>query len=299
MVAAATKKILVLHGYAQNANIFSKKLGAIRKQCKDVEMIFLDAPHVLTAADLFGDTPEALDSASDPTLTPRGWWKFADSTKTTYVGLEATLDFIRDTLKSMRFDGILGFSQGAGLATLITALVGTLCLRKFSSHRATSLKGRIFIRPSWSMDNHHTLLCKYLILSFLDQKLIVRRSEYCVSVSGFKPRDSISETVLSPGFSTPTLHILGKTDAIVTGERSKLILEVTLNKRVEEHEGGHFVPSKANWRKFLSAYLTEGPWADIPSPSSISVSAPPSGTVTPTTEAQMQAVVVPLVPPPV
>ncbi|ESK97162.1 ovarian cancer-associated 2 protein-like protein [Moniliophthora roreri MCA 2997] len=266
MVAAATKKILVLHGYAQNANIFSKKLGAIRKQCKDVEMIFLDAPHVLTAADLFGDTPEALDSASDPTLTPRGWWKFADSTKTTYVGLEATLDFIRDTLKSMRFDGILGFSQGAGLATLITALLE-----------------RPYLHPPFLVNGQppHPPF------------------EYCVSVSGFKPRDSISETVLSPGFSTPTLHILGKTDAIVTGERSKLILEVTLNKRVEEHEGGHFVPSKANWRKFLSAYLTEGPWADIPSPSSISVSAPPSGTVTPTTEAQMQAVVMPLVPPPV
>ncbi|KAK7033988.1 Family of serine hydrolases 3 [Paramarasmius palmivorus] len=250
MSTATTKKVLVLHGYAQNANIFSKRLAALRKQCKGVELFFLDAPHILQPVDLFGDTPESLDSASDPALTPRGWWKFSDSAKTQYVGIETTLDLIRDTLKSTRYDGVLGFSQGAALATLITALLE-----------------RPHLYPPFLIDGQspHPPF------------------QYCVSVAGFKARDPIGDTILSPGFSTPTLHILGKTDVIVTEERAKTILDVTINKRVEEHEGGHFVPSKANWRKFLSEYLREGPAVDIPSPSAISVSAPSSGTATPVT----------------
>ncbi|KAF9269458.1 FSH1-domain-containing protein [Marasmius fiardii PR-910] len=243
----ATKRVLVLHGYAQNANIFSKRLAALRKQCKGVELVFLDAPHVLKPVDLFGDTPDSLDSSSDPASTPRGWWKFEDSAKTVSVGLEETLSLIRDTLNASKFDGILGFSQGAGLATLIAAL----------------------------LENPHAYP-PFLV----DGQPPHPPLQYCVSVAGFKPNLSLSEAVLSPGFTTPTLHILGRTDVIVTEERSKSILDVTINSRVEEHDGGHFVPSKANWRKFLSDYLREGPEADLPSPGSMP-SAPPSGTATP------------------
>ncbi|ESK83977.1 ovarian cancer-associated 2 protein-like protein [Moniliophthora roreri MCA 2997] len=261
-----TKKVLVLHGYSQNANIFSKRLAALRKQCRGVEMIFLDAPHVLQPVDLFGDTPESFDGASDPasdpTLTPRGWWKFADSAKAKYVGIEATLDLIRDTLKTTRFDGVFGFSQGAALATLIAALLE-----------------RPHLYPPFLVDGHS----------------LHPPFQYCVSVAGFKARDPVGDTILSPGFSTPTLHILGKTDIIVTGERAKTILDLTINKRVEEHEGGHFVPLKANWRKFLSEYLREGPTANIPSPSAIPVSAPTSGAARPVS-AEDQA---PVVSPPV
>ncbi|KAM6502694.1 hypothetical protein JOM56_002671 [Amanita muscaria] len=33
------KTVLALHGYTQNANIFSKRLGALRKECgKDIEL---------------------------------------------------------------------------------------------------------------------------------------------------------------------------------------------------------------------------------------------------------------------
>ena len=66
--------------------------------------VFLDAPHILQPVDLFGDTPESLDSPSDPNLAPRGWWKFEDAAKTIVIGLEATLVLIRDTLHGSKFD---------------------------------------------------------------------------------------------------------------------------------------------------------------------------------------------------
>lgn len=81
---------------------------------------------------------------------------------------------------------------------------------------------------------------------------------------------------------TPTLHIIGKNDIVVIEERSRKLIEVSANSRVEEHEGGHFVPSRGDWRKFIVEFL-RNPFNNAPSPGMASVSAPPSGTATPTT----------------
>ena len=45
---------------------------------------------------------------------------------------------------------------------------------------------------------------------------------------------------------------------------------------------GHFVPSKANWRNFLKAYLKD-PLGDVPSPGPAAGSQPASGAATPVT----------------
>jgi hypothetical protein len=50
---------------------------------------------------------------------------------------------------------------------------------------------------------------------------------------------------------TPTLHIIGKNDTIVTPTRSQTLIDRCTNGRVEEHDGGHWIPSKATWRSFL------------------------------------------------
>jgi hypothetical protein len=46
---------------------------------------------------------------------------------------------------------------------------------------------------------------------------------------------------MSPSYSTPTLHVIGRNDVIVIEERSKVLLEVSANKRVEEHDGGVYL----------------------------------------------------------
>ena len=62
--------------------------------------------------------------------------------------------------------------------------------------------------------------------------------EFCVSVSGFRLNDPFSLELLVPRYSTPTLHVLGKTDIVVVEERSRQLIEVSENSRVEEHNGG-------------------------------------------------------------
>lgn len=111
------------------------------------------------------------------------------------------------------------------------------------------------------------------------------RRQFCVSVAGFRPRSPLVDTILLPSYSTRTLHVLGRTDVIVVEERSKPLLELSSNKRVEWHDGGvciaisrtmrisladrypermtlllcigHFVPSKAPWRNFIRGFLRD------------------------------------------
>jgi len=219
----AKKKVLALHGYSQNAVIFNKRLGAIRKECKNIDFFFVDAPHILLPSEVFGASSrldsepplEAVaDEALDPNTAPRGWWRYNE----TRTGLQTSILAVRDVLMTQRFDGVLGFSQGAALAAVIAALLE---------------------RP-------------YLYPDFLvDGKSPHPPLQFCIAVSGFRLNDPFSLEFLLPSYSTPTLHVLGKTDIVVVEERSRQLIAVSENSRVEEHNGGHFVPSQSSWRKFF------------------------------------------------
>lgn len=244
---AAKRTVLVLHGYSQNGSIFSKRLGALRKECaKDIDFVFLDAPHILKPAELAHQanrmqslglraeiqSNEATIAETDPESPPRAWWK-ASKDRTKAFGLEESILVVRAALKERKFDGVLGFSQGAAFAAVISALLE-----------------RPELYPPFMVNDQppHPPF------------------EFCVAVSGFRLNDPFCHPLFTPSYSTPTLHILGKTDVVVVEERSKQLIDVSSNKRVEEHAGGHFVPSKGNWRKFLAAYL-KNPSAPHPSPS--------------------------------
>ncbi|OBZ69868.1 Ovarian cancer-associated gene 2 [Grifola frondosa] len=256
MASKQTRKVLMLHGYAQNAAIFAKRMGAVRKACgKDIDLVFVDAPHILTPVDItqaFSTKPEGEDvtaetaTETDPTLLPRGWWKIDGARIKS--GLEESIAHLRDILKQDHYDGIFGFSQGAAMAAVITALLE-----------------KPHLDPSFLIDGKppHPPLT------------------FCISVAGFRPRSPLCDAVLLPSYSTPTLHVLGRTDVIVLAERSKALVEVATNSRVEYHDGGHFVPSKANWRNFFRDYFRD-PLGAVPSPGSAAVSEPPSGAATPT-----------------
>jgi len=62
-----------------------------------------------------------------------------------------------------------------------------------------------------------------------------------VSVSGFKPAGALSAEIFGTSYSTPTLHVFGQNDVIVIPEWSEVLLDISQNKRVEEHEGGQLV----------------------------------------------------------
>jgi len=270
---AAARTVLVLHGYSQNASIFSKRLGALRRECgNSIELVFLDAPHILQPADLPGSTTQSSESTpaalgvaevsnadADPASTPRAWWK-VNPDKTVAYGLRESIELICDFLKTRKFDGVFGFSQGAAFASIISALLE---------------------RP-------------HLYPSFLiDGQSLHPPFKFCVAVSGFRLRDPFCDPLFDGQYSTPTLHVIGRNDIVVHEERSKLLVDASSSKRVEEHDGGHFVPFKRHWLKFLRSYMMD-PSADLLSPTLSASSVPNSGTATPTDTINASAVMMKL-----
>jgi len=62
--------------------------------------------------------------------------------------------------------------------------------------------------------------------------------QLCIAVSGFVAPGPLASQVFASGYSTPTLHVVGRTDIIVTEERSNVLINVSRSKRIERHDGG-------------------------------------------------------------
>ena len=113
--ATAKLKVLALHGYSQNAQILRDRSGGFRKPMKKskYEVTCLDGP--------FGCTANGEDIAvADADKTRRAWWR-GNSLQDTYVGWDETRALIVDLWEREQFDGIMGFSQGAGAAAMLCA----------------------------------------------------------------------------------------------------------------------------------------------------------------------------------
>ncbi|CAH2448790.1 Putative serine hydrolase [Komagataella phaffii CBS 7435] len=112
-------RVLCLHGFAQNGPNFSAKASGIRKALKkfDIETVFLNAPLQLKGADLPFDSAslgaDSADSAEAPDF--KGWWYTVDD-----FDIEPAFEAVRECCKEKGpFTGVLGFSQGAGLAAIL------------------------------------------------------------------------------------------------------------------------------------------------------------------------------------
>ena len=112
---------------------------------------------------------------------------------------------IRDLLSKKRYDGVLGFSQGAGFAAAIAAVLSN-----------TDLK------PEFK-DLHPPF-------------------KFCITVGGFKIHDKRYDYLYplpSSGEKTHFLHVIGENDMIVTPERSASLVDNSPGARCERHPGGH------------------------------------------------------------
>ncbi|KAI8817839.1 serine hydrolase-domain-containing protein, partial [Fimicolochytrium jonesii] len=119
VAAKAPLRILCLHGYTQNAEVFRKRLAVLRKDVKDTaELVFMSAPHDVA--------PEHLPPGFSQTESegPKAWFRFKETAEI-YEGIDDSLAAISSMwsspsadLSATRFHGILGFSQGATMAAI-------------------------------------------------------------------------------------------------------------------------------------------------------------------------------------
>jgi hypothetical protein len=122
MAEAGKLRVLCLHGYGQDGETFRAKSGSVRKDLKKfVEWTFVTSPHLIdpSAPTMVGhpDHQPGVDGAPPG----RFWWDFTVETRT-MLGLDESIAFVTRVCEEQGpFDGVLGFSQGAGFAALLLA----------------------------------------------------------------------------------------------------------------------------------------------------------------------------------
>ena len=90
-------RILALHGYHGSAQVLRRQIAPVSAALPaETELVFVDAPSLS-----HGDF---------------GWWHDG------FRGWERTRDWVLDLADRQHFDGVFGFSQGAALTGLLTAV---------------------------------------------------------------------------------------------------------------------------------------------------------------------------------
>eukprot|EP00798_Chlamydomonas_sp_ICE-L_P016257 gene16257-22433_t len=223
--APGTKlRLLCLHGYLQNAEIFKSRIGSLRKGLKSRAVFeFMDAPFMINSGD------EGAKEAQGATSGGRSWWQWEDagtverpSLAAKYTGWESSLEAITEAVRIHRPDGILGFSQGATATALFLASLDA---------------ARESIGP--------------------DAKL----PSFAILVSGFLPRDEhMAGMIQTQRPSTPSLFVIGEADKLIPPERTKLLMDAFHPSCFMEyvHPGAHMVPTcSGEFKASLASFLDE------------------------------------------
>lgn len=208
-------KILCLHGYRQNGEIFRLKTGSLRKLLKSkAELIYVTAPNeIMNTEDCVKE-----ENGGDK-MCQRSWWftndngtfeskKYCDIS----IGLEESLEVVDAAFKEHGpFDGILGFSQGAAFVCMICGM---------------KTKG-----------------------------VFQHDFKFAILVAGFKSRCSLHLPYYESKTNIPTLHVFGETDQVIPQEMSEELLQYFQDPKTVIHPGGHYVPAvKTHKPAFLDLF---------------------------------------------
>lgn len=226
-VAERKLRILCLHGYLQNAEVFKNRIGSLRKALKSrAEFVFLDAPYLAQAA----NEQEVREAGGGE--AGRSWWEWRDvepgtrpSRAAQYSGWEASQAAIAAALEEHHpIDGLLGFSQGATAAAL------------FLSYTPPQPQ----LQPHPCAPHPAPLPLRLAVL-----------------IGGFLPKDpSYASAISAARPAVPALMVSGRGDTLVPEERSQALAEAFSEEAVEwyRHPGGHMVPTCSG--EFKQALVT-------------------------------------------
>ncbi|CAF0736222.1 unnamed protein product [Rotaria sordida] len=217
-------RILCLHGYRQNGNIFREKTGSFRKLLKKyvAEFVYIDAPHLIPIQD--NTNEQDTGATASNRSNERGWWfsscdQTYDPLATTSCdqGFEQSLEYVMKYIDEQQipFDGLLAFSQGAAFATLL--------LTRFASTKYP-FRFVILVASFKSGQEQHQFMYNNLQIDL------------------------------------PSLHVIGLGDRVIPCLMSEnLANEYYKNAEILRHDGGHFIPTtseaKLTYIQFLERFL--------------------------------------------
>ena len=170
-----------------------------------------------------------------------------------YLGLDVGLKHIEDALeKEGPFDGIFGFSQGAGLSLVVAAkqqqgeMLGNNPPLKF----AIVIAGKENEENEGKTEGKCSLLC-VVVVFFLTKKTFLLLVDSHVSSSfffvlfyllllGFRARDMTLSNLFEEKLVCPTLHIWGDQD--ILRYKSEEVTEYCTDPIILRHKAGHKIP---------------------------------------------------------
>ncbi|KAI7862808.1 serine hydrolase-domain-containing protein [Spinellus fusiger] len=202
-------KILCLHGFGQNATVFEKKCARFTKDLSGtVDFVYKTAPHRIEAPDAttVGERSMDLVECSKESETFAWWYpsRYSFSGKYNH-GSEATMTCLTQILlEEGPFDGVMGFSQGAAVGSLLQLLLVHSTLPEFIAKDIAHPPFRFVIVLSGYKDDH---------------------------------KGAIHHVYKSPKLPSPSLHIIGETDTVVLEEASLALSHQFINPTLFRHPG--------------------------------------------------------------
>ncbi|KAI1309574.1 serine hydrolase FSH [Xylaria venustula] len=246
-------KILMLHGYTQSGPLFSAKTKALNKLLIKAlspaplnlhpTLIFPSGPYRLRHSDIPGYVPPEDPSAQDgqdDDLDNYAWFRKDEATDK-YRGIEDGMRRVASAIKEAGgVDGVLGFSQGGCMASLVVAALE-------HPHRA----------PSTAIEESSEVFGGKTWLEELRAANGDRPLKFGVIYSGFHATPADLQWLFDPAIATPTLHFLGGLDTVVEEKRSQALVERCKDPMVVTHPGGHYVPVARDWVMPLVGWLRQ------------------------------------------
>lgn len=229
-------------GYTQSGPLFRSKTRALEKMlAKSLNpfhlhptLIYPTAPNRLSPADIPGyqsSTSEAADEESPETTDAWAWFR-KDEASGSYrlldEGMSHLAQCIRDDAGG-HVDGVIGFSQGGFVASLLASVLET--------NRTPPEKAQ-----QWA--------------NMLREANGGRALKFAVVYSGFyAPQEDLAWLYEPSKISTPTLHFIGSLDTVVEEGRSRGLVARCEEPVVVVHPGGHYVPVSKEWVNPLVGFV--------------------------------------------
>lgn len=222
-MTSAAPRLLFLHGFLQNGKVFSEKSSGIRKLLKksNVQCEYLDGPVELQPKDLPFEMDDEKWKATLDAQVNKAW--FYHSSISSELDLSNAIKYVSEHIKENGpYDGIVGFSQGAALAAIITNKITELVPAHPEFKVSVLVSSYSFTEPDPAHEGQLRIAEKFQ--------------------DDFTPRSDSK---------TKMIFIYGASDQAVPAVRAQYLANIYKKALADpeqvkefEHPGGHMIPNK-------------------------------------------------------
>lgn len=159
-------------------------------------------------------------------------WGYGEPQQDRIRGLETTIDYIFRYLDEHGpFIGIMGFSTGATIATIIASLL----------EKRKSI-GNLPLHVSFHYQSFFLLRLQEGEHSQFPSQARHPPLEFVVSFAGLPLENPLYEHVYYPKIETPALHVIGTMDTMIDEAQCVRMLDSFTNSSLHRFFGTHYVP---------------------------------------------------------